>query len=72
MQLSAKVTIVLGTYRDCGIIQLLSSLLGKILHQSFRSLLIEWSSRIRVFRQGLYSPSVVDGMRLVRSGSPNE
>ena len=72
MQLDRKVTPVLGTYRNCGVIGLLSSLLGKILHQSFRSLLIEWRRRIRVFRQDLRCPSVVDGMRPVWTGGPDE
>jgi hypothetical protein len=72
MQLWPEVTPVLGTYRDCGIFGLLSSLLGKILNLRFRSLLIEFGSRIRVFPHGQNCPALADGMRLRRQGSLDE
>jgi len=72
MQLLPKVTPVLGTYRDCGIYGLLSSLLGKILNLGFRSLLIEFGSRVRAFPQRQNCPALAGGMRFNWQGSLDE
>jgi hypothetical protein len=71
MQLEGKVTRVPGTYRDCSIMTLLSSLVGKIPKPSLRSSPIE-RYRIRILRQGLRGPSFVDTLRFVRAGGLDE
>jgi hypothetical protein len=72
MQEGRKTTDVLGTYRDCGIMGLLSFLLGKILILRSRRLLVEPKRRIRVASHVESFVSVIAAVRPARADTLDE